>query len=121
LNPSTYSPSITPARQAAEDVADSVAAKAHDALIAMSDKVEEAGRAAPSVFSRAAAQVDELTRQGLLRAQEARSQIKDQVQRAGDASRGYIRDEPVKSVLIAAATGAAVAALVSLLVRGRKD
>jgi ElaB/YqjD/DUF883 family membrane-anchored ribosome-binding protein len=38
--------------------------------------------------------------------------VKDKVAQAGDRSVGYIRDEPVKSVLIAAAAGAALAALI---------
>jgi len=39
--------------------------------------------------------------------------------RASDKTAQYIRDEPVKSVLIAAAAGAAVATLISLLTRSQ--
>lgn len=130
MNTNTYTPTLAQARNSAEDLAETAAAKAdsaidstrrmaNGALDALTDKVDEARKAAPSVLSRAAAQVDEITRRSLQRAQEARDTVKDKVITAGDASRGYIRDEPVKSVLIAAATGAVVAALVGYLCRDR--
>lgn len=110
---------LSDARHTAQALAESAAHTAQEALSTLGDKVDDARQAAPGMLSRAAAQVDDLTRRSLQRAQDARDQVKDQMTRAGDASRGYIRDEPVKSVLIAAATGAAVAALVSFLVRDR--
>ena len=73
----------------------------------------------PAAFSRAAAQVEEITRRGLDRAKEASMGVRDQVYKAGDRTVGYIKDEPVKSVLIAAATGAAVALLVGWAMRSR--
>jgi ElaB/YqjD/DUF883 family membrane-anchored ribosome-binding protein len=45
--------------------------------------------------------------------------LQDRALRVSDNTVGYIRDEPVKSVLIAAATGAALVALVGLLSRSR--
>jgi ElaB/YqjD/DUF883 family membrane-anchored ribosome-binding protein len=42
-------------------------------------------------------------------------QLRDQAQRASDGTVSYIRDEPVKAVLIAAAAGAIVVALMGLL------
>jgi ElaB/YqjD/DUF883 family membrane-anchored ribosome-binding protein len=44
-------------------------------------------------------------------------QLLDRAQQASDSTVAYIKDEPVKSMLIAAAAGAALAALVSLLTR----
>ena len=41
--------------------------------------------------------------------------------RAQDTTVGYIKDEPVKSMLIAAATGAALMALVSMMSRSGRD
>ena len=37
-------------------------------------------------------------------------QLREQAHRASDGTRGYIRDEPLKSMLFAAATGAAIMA-----------
>jgi len=45
-------------------------------------------------------------------ARNAALDLRDRSQRAVDSTRGYVRDEPVKSLLIAAAVGAAVIALV---------
>ncbi len=42
-------------------------------------------------------------------------QLRDQALHARDATRGYIQQEPLKAVLIAAATGAALVALGTLL------
>ena len=44
-------------------------------------------------------------------------QLRDSAQNATDRTTHFIREEPIKSVLIAAATGAALMALVSLASR----
>jgi ElaB/YqjD/DUF883 family membrane-anchored ribosome-binding protein len=41
--------------------------------------------------------------------------VRDQALRVSDDTRNYIRDEPVKAVLIAAAAGAVLMALLGLL------
>ena len=46
-------------------------------------------------------------------------QLRESAHKAGERTRDYIRDEPVKAVLVAAATGAALMALVNL-VAGRR-
>ena len=70
---------------------------------------------------RAASQaVDSMGRvldQGAERMREASHQMSDTAKRASEGTANYIRHDPVKSVLIAAATGAALMALVSLLTR----
>jgi ElaB/YqjD/DUF883 family membrane-anchored ribosome-binding protein len=67
----------------------------------------------PGAVSRAAAQVDELAHKSIERARAASAQVREQMHVAGDRTVNYIRDEPVKAVLIAAATGAVVAMLMS--------
>lgn len=47
----------------------------------------------------------------------AADQARDQALHARDATRGYIQDEPLKAVLIAAAAGAGLVLLGSLLTR----
>ncbi len=56
---------------------------------------------------------------GVERVREASHQMRDGAARASEGTVNYIRHDPVKSVLIAAATGAALMALVSLLTRSR--
>ncbi|MEY2890728.1 MAG: hypothetical protein RJA98_636 [Pseudomonadota bacterium] len=110
--------------------ADQATAKADDALSAtrraangaldkLQDGVNELRADAPGALGRVAAQVDELTRRGIERARQASVEVRHSAERTSDRTVGYIKDEPVKSMLIAAATGAAVAALISLLARNR--
>ena len=46
-------------------------------------------------------------------------QLRERAHQAGDSTVGYIRDEPVKAVLMAAATGVAFAVLLRWLARNR--
>jgi ElaB/YqjD/DUF883 family membrane-anchored ribosome-binding protein len=116
----------------ANDLADQAASKAdlalkssrriaNDALDSLESSVDSLRESVPAAFSRAAAQVEEITRRGLDRAKEASMGMRDQMNRASDRTVGYIKDEPVKSVLIAAATGAAVALLVGWAMRSRNS
>lgn len=124
--------SRTTAQSTANDLADQAANKAdlalkssrrvaNDALDSLESSVDSLRETVPAAFSRAAAQVEEITRRGLDRAKEASMGVRDQVYKAGDRTVGYIKDEPVKSVLIAAATGAAVALLVGWAMRSRSN
>ena len=45
--------------------------------------------------------------------------VRERALRASDSTVNYIKDEPVKAILIAAAVGAALMALVSLMGRSR--
>jgi ElaB/YqjD/DUF883 family membrane-anchored ribosome-binding protein len=51
----------------------------------------------------------------------AGQQVRDGAYLASDKTVAYIRDEPVKSMLIAAATGAALAVLARLAARPNKE
>lgn len=79
-----------------------------------------------STIDRAAAATDHAAEQALGAAQRSVAAIRERsqhlverAQHASDCTVDYIRDEPVKAVLIAAATGATLMALVSLLSRSR--
>lgn len=54
-------------------------------------------------------------------AQRSGTVIREQAQKASDSTVAYIQEQPVKSVLIAAATGAAVTLAIGLLSRSRRD
>lgn len=126
MNESTLAPSASYDKlaQKATDKADDLigtARKAADgALDSLQDKASQLAAVAPGTLSRVAAQIDDLTRRGMERAQTATETARDQASRAGDRTVGYIRDEPVKSVLIAAAAGAAIAALIGMVSRTRR-
>ncbi len=70
---------------------------AHNALGSLSSSVDDLRQAVPAAMHRAA----------------------DSARHAGDSTVSYIRQEPVKSVLYAAAAGALVVALVNLFGRSR--
>ncbi len=93
----------------------------NNGLDTLESGIEKLREAAPSVLSRAAAQVEDITRRSMERARETTTQVKHQMVKAGDRSVDYIRDEPVKSVLMAAAAGAAMVALIGWLSRPRGD
>jgi ElaB/YqjD/DUF883 family membrane-anchored ribosome-binding protein len=120
------------AQSQANDLADQAASRAdmalkstrratNDALDSMESGIDSLRETVPNAFGRAAAQVEEITRRGLDRAKEASAGMRDQMYKASDRTVGYIKDEPVKSVLIAAATGAAVALLVGWAMRSRNS
>ena len=82
--------------------------------------------AAKPLIDRAAAQADALAQRGLeavrdgsQRLRESGQRLRDSARHASEGTVQYIQAEPLKSVLIAAATGAALMALVSLVSRSR--
>lgn len=66
-------------------------------------------------LSEALSRVDELRIQGLQRVREIAADARDQAIRGRDVTVEYIKDEPIKSVLIASAVGAGIALLVRAL------
>lgn len=123
--------SAAPAKSA-NDVADQAAKSAdsairstqrmaNESLDQLSDKIHELRDTAVPAINRLASEAETLARRGLDTMRERSAQIRDRAVRVSDNTVGYIKDEPVKSMLIAAATGAALMALVSLLSRSSRD
>jgi ElaB/YqjD/DUF883 family membrane-anchored ribosome-binding protein len=82
--------------------------------------LNSAGAALNSAQQAAGQTLDSLDRavdNGVGRVRETAQQVRERAARASQTTVSYIRHDPVKSVLIAAATGAALMALVSLLTR----
>jgi ElaB/YqjD/DUF883 family membrane-anchored ribosome-binding protein len=71
------------------------------------------------MMSHAAAQADELLQRGSQAIRDTSQQLRNQAMHANEVTVDYIRRQPVKSVLIAAATGAVIVALLSLFTRSR--
>ena len=71
------------------------------------------------MVERASEQVSAIAHRGLDSVRDTSQQLRRKVEHASDSTVGYIRHEPVKSVLIAAATGAALMALINLATRPR--
>ncbi|MCR5881482.1 hypothetical protein LRS03_00805 [Rhizobacter sp. J219] len=92
---------------------------AHDALDGLSDSVNSAtGRVSP-LIDKATEQATAFAQRSMDAVRQTSQQLRDKAMHASDTTASYIRNDPIKSVLIAAATGAALMALVSLLSRSR--
>jgi ElaB/YqjD/DUF883 family membrane-anchored ribosome-binding protein len=94
---------------------------AADATRSLREGVDTLHNQTGSALTRAAAQAEALSRDGLERARRASEAARAQAQRMGDQTVGYIKDEPVKAVAIAAGVGALAALLVGWLGRSRRD
>jgi ElaB/YqjD/DUF883 family membrane-anchored ribosome-binding protein len=67
------------------------------------------------LLARAGEQASALAQRGVDAVRDRSLQVREQALRASDSTLNYIKDEPVKAVLIAAAAGAALMALIGLL------
>ncbi len=74
---------------------------------------------AASATEQAAAQALRAAERGVAAVRDGSQHLLDRAHDASDRSVGFIRDEPVKAVLLAAATGAVLMALLGLLTRSR--
>ncbi|MFN0186745.1 MAG: hypothetical protein ACKVQR_23275 [Aquabacterium sp.] len=110
---------IGQASASAEHAIDATQRITNVALDSLSGSVQDMrDRAIPAV-NRTSDAIGALVQQGLDRARDGRQMLSDRAHRATDATTGYIKGEPIKAMLIAAATGAVLMALVSQLARSR--
>ena len=58
-------------------------------------------------------------RRGIEAVRDTSQQLREKALRASDSAVGYVRDEPIKAMLIAAATGALLMGIVALMSRSR--
>lgn len=107
------------ATQNADDAIKSTQRAANTALDKLSDKVHEAGDHAAPVISRLASQAEALTRKTVDAVRDGSKRARLQATNAANSTVGYIKEEPVKSVLIAAAAGAALFAIARFVTRNR--
>ena len=97
-------PSIHPIAETADQALDTLSSTAHDLRQQVSP-----------LFARAGEKANTLTRRRMDTVSDRTLQLRDQALRASDGTVSYIRDEPVKAVLIAAAAGAIAMALLGLM------
>ena len=67
------------------------------------------------LLSRASQRAREMAHDGYDAARERAAALRDRSQQAVELTRGYVQDEPIKALLVAAAVGAAVIALVEVV------
>ena len=105
----------------AEQVLQSTRRMGSEAAQAVQAGIDGLREGVPSAVARATAQAEDLTRRGLERARQASATVRDKAVQVSDQTVGYIKDEPVKAVLVAAAAGAVAALLIGWLSRSRSD
>ena len=101
-------PLVDQAMQSTQRVAD-------QALDKVSSTAQDLRAQVSPLLERAGEQAGALAQRGMDAVRDRSLQVREQALRASDNTLNYIKDEPVKAVLIAAAAGAALMALVGLL------
>ena len=71
------------------------------------------------LLDRATEQASTLAQRGINAVHDSALQLREKAAHSGEVTVRYIQNDPVKAVLIAAATGAALMALVGLIGRSR--
>jgi len=92
---------------------------ANEALDGMAEGVQDLRHQATPLLNRATEQATALAHRGADAVRDSTQQLRDKAREASDSTVTYIRDEPVKSMLFAAATGAVLMALIGLMSRSR--
>ncbi|MBP8287355.1 MAG: hypothetical protein KAX57_11040 [Rhodoferax sp.] len=105
--------------QSAEQAIKSTQQAASDALESLTVALQDLSHQATPAIERAGDKVSSLAHRGLDNVRETSHQLRVKAEHASDNTVNYIRHEPVKSVIIAAATGAALMALISLVSHAR--
>jgi ElaB/YqjD/DUF883 family membrane-anchored ribosome-binding protein len=128
MNTYTSKPLGTDAATMVDQAADSAQrairatqARTSAALDQLSDQVDNARSHTAPVIDRLTTQVNDAAARSVNAVREKAAALRDQAVRASDTTVGYVRDEPWKAMMIAAATGAALMALLGLMSRSRRD
>lgn len=120
---------ITPTTKSLADQADSSADRAllstrrlaNEAMDGLASGVQHLRDGVDPVMARASQKASDLAHQGMDALRDGTRHVQDRARRLSGDTVGYIRDEPVKAVLIAAAAGAVLAGLLSLMTRPRRQ
>ena len=124
------STSSKPLNQQGQEMADTAAATAQgairstqraadSALDRVSDKVDEVRSQATPILNKVTSQAEAAARRGMDAVRDTSQQLRDKAVQASDMTVAYVKDEPIKAMLIAAATGAVLMGIVSLMSRSR--
>jgi ElaB/YqjD/DUF883 family membrane-anchored ribosome-binding protein len=110
---------VDQAAQSADNAIQSTRRVADDTLDSLAGSVETLRQQAAPLLNRVGEQASALASRGAAAVRDGSQHLREKAVHASDSTIGYIKDEPVKAMLIAAATGAALMALLSLLTRSR--
>lgn len=101
----------------AESAIRSTQRMAHQGLDRMADGLDEARSQTGAALNKLVHDTESLTHRGMEAVREGTHQLREKSLHVKDATASYIQHEPVKSMLIAAAVGAGLMALVTLVTR----
>jgi ElaB/YqjD/DUF883 family membrane-anchored ribosome-binding protein len=90
---------------------------ANEAVDGLAHAMQDARAQAVPMLNRASEQVGALAQRGVDSVRGTSQHLREKTRNAADGTVQYIKDEPVKAMLIAAATGATLMALISLISR----
>ncbi len=107
------------AAQSADEAIKATKSYANHALDSASSVVDEVRHEAAPLFNNVTEQAGALAQRGVDAVKESSQQLREKAQKASDTTVGYISQDPIKAMLIAAATGAALMALIGLMGRSR--
>jgi ElaB/YqjD/DUF883 family membrane-anchored ribosome-binding protein len=117
----TANPMVDNAADKADAAIRSTQRATNSALDSLSSSVEDARSHVTPMLNRASEQATAMAQRGIDAVRNGSQQVRDKALHATDLTADYIKNDPIKAVLIAAATGAALMALVGLLSRSRRD
>lgn len=107
----TSTPAQRPFGESAAQSVDSAIRSAQRASNQALDSMSDSVRHSASMLHDTADSVQEMARRSAEAVRERSLQMREQALAASEHARGYIREEPMKSVVVAAALGAGLAAL----------
>ncbi|MEH3087041.1 MAG: hypothetical protein PGN26_11045 [Xylophilus ampelinus] len=103
--------------KSADSAVESTRDFANDTLDKAGRKVRELQDSVQPTIKNLGKSAENIAQRGIDYASDAASRAQQQINRYADVTGRYVADQPVRSVLIAAATGAAIAAAILLLTR----
>ncbi len=107
------------AAQSADHAIKATQRVANEALDTLAGSVQGMRQQATPLLNRASDEAEALVQHGADALRETAKQLRHKARHASETTVSYIKHEPVKAMLIAAATGAALMALISLMHRSR--
>lgn len=105
--------------QSADNAIKSTQRVANEALDTLAGTVQDMRHQAAPLINRATEEAGALAKQGVDTVRESARQLRLKARQASETTVSYIKHEPVKAMLIAAATGAALMALITLMTHSR--
>lgn len=112
---------VDQAAQAADNAIKATQRLANGGLDGLAGSVQDARHQVAPLLNRASEQAGALAQRSVSALRDGAQGLRDRATRATDTTVMYIKDEPLKAMLIAAATGAALMALVGMLSRSRRQ